>query len=97
MCLDDSHSNWKEVYIAAILEIDKDQILSRIHDAKMAICDRVEELGGGKAAERVALNQAMKALSELQAVYQSESQMAPKELLRRHTGSGKTDPPQDAA
>jgi|APPan5920702752_1055751.scaffolds.fasta_scaffold170540_1 hypothetical protein len=98
MCLDDSHSNWKEVYIAAILEIDKDQILSRIHDAKMAICDRVEELGGGgTAAERVALKQAMKALSELQAVYQSESQMAPKQLLRRHTGSGKLHPAQDAA
>jgi hypothetical protein len=86
------------VYIAAILEIDKDKVLSRIHDAKMAICDRVEELGGGgKAAERMALNQAMKALSELQAVYQSESQMSLKQLLRRHTANGKTHPTQDAA
>ena len=70
MRLDVSPANWKELYIAAILELDKDHILPRIRDAKMAICDRVEELGsGGKAAERMALNQAMKALSELQAVY----------------------------
>jgi hypothetical protein len=63
----------------------------------MAICDRVEELGGGKAAERIALNQAMKALGELQAVYPGESRMAPKQLLKRHTANGKTIPTQDAA
>jgi hypothetical protein len=98
MCLDSSPSNWKELYIAAILEIDREQILPRIHDAKMAICDRVEELGGGgKAAERIALNQAMKALSELQAVYQGECQMAPKHLFKRHTATRKTVPTQDAA
>jgi hypothetical protein len=98
MCLDNSPSNWKELYVAAILEIDKEQILPRIHDAKMAICDRVEELGGGgKAAERIALNQAMKALSELQTIYQSESQMAPKHLFKRHAASGKSITTQDAA
>src|SRR5262249_54241936 len=90
MRLDNSPSNWRELYIAAILEIDQHQVLRRIHAAKMAICDRVEELdGGGKAAERVALNQAMKALSKLQAVYRCESQMGvgrailPHDNLRR--------------
>ena len=75
--LDVPPSNWKELYIAAILELDKGKILLRIHDAKMAIFDRVEELGGkGKAAERVALTQAMKALCELQAIYHGKSQAA---------------------
>jgi hypothetical protein len=57
------------LYVAAILEIDKDKIPSRIHAAKMVICDRIEELHcGGSATERMALNRAMKALGELQQV-----------------------------
>lgn len=91
MCFDSSASNWRELYTAAILEMYKDQILPRIYDAKMAICDRLEELGGGgKAAERIALNQAMKAPSEMQAVYRGESQMAPKKFLKRRTTNGKS-------
>jgi len=55
---------WREHYFTAILESDKEKVLLRIHAAKMAMCDRVEELnGGGSASERVALNDAMKALS----------------------------------
>ena len=74
MCTNDSPSSWKELYIAAILEIDRKQIHTKIHAAKMAICDRVEELnGGGTIAERTALVRALKALSELQEVYGGES------------------------
>ena len=87
MCAEDSLSHWKELYIAAILEIDSEQIHSRIHAAKMAICDRVEELNGrGSAAERMALNRALKALSELQEVYRDEAAsrcMPMKIVLRR--------------
>ena len=72
-----SPSDWKDPYTAAIFELDQEQILLRIHDAKLAICDRIEELSaGGKAAERIALNQAMKALSDLQAIYRGGSEMA---------------------
>ena len=70
MRLHDPESYWKELYIAAILEIDSEKVLSRIHDAKMAICDRVEELNaGGTPAERIGLSRAMRALTELQDVY----------------------------
>jgi hypothetical protein len=66
-------TNWKDLYIAAILENDPDKTISRIRDAKMAICDRVEELNGqGSPTERVALSRAMKALTELQDVYSGE-------------------------
>jgi hypothetical protein len=86
MCIDDCSAKWKEPYIAALLEIDSEKILSRIHDAKMAICDRVEELnGGGDVSERVALNRAMRALCELQDVYCGDSDNVlrqPRERLR---------------
>lgn len=70
-------SDWKELYISAILEIDSTKIPSRIHDAKMAIFDRVEELdGGGNASERTSLNRALRALSELQDIHSAISQNA---------------------
>src|SRR5262249_33708186 len=70
MCPNERVEIWKERYIAAILEIDTEKVLLRVRAAKMAICDRVEELnGGGSASERAALNQAMKALGELQDIY----------------------------
>jgi len=66
---------WQKRYIAAILEIDSEKIPLHVRAAKMAICDRVEELnGGGSASERAALNQAMKALGELQEIYSGKSQ-----------------------
>lgn len=44
MTLGDSPFNWREPYIAAILEPEKDQVLPRIHVAKMVIRDHVDEL-----------------------------------------------------
>ena len=64
---------WKELYRAAILELDKEKLLARILAAKMAVCDRAEELnGGGDLSERAALNNAMKALCELHDLYFSK-------------------------
>lgn len=61
---------WQELYQAAILELDKENLLARILAAKMAVCDRAEELdGGGDLSERTALNNAMKALCELHDLY----------------------------
>lgn len=66
----DSLPRWKELYTAAILELDKAKLLPRILAAKMAVCDRAEELNGrGDVSERAALNSAMKALCELQSLY----------------------------
>ena len=93
-----SSTDWKDLYIAAILENDTEKTLSRIHDAKMAICDRVEELNGsGSATERVALSRAMKALTELQEVY---SGVYPQELSQPRdlkSAIPKTLPHQNAA
>ena len=73
MCTENPTPRWKELYIAAILEVDSISMSSRIREAKMAICDRVEELnGGGNSAERTALNRAMKALHALEDVYARE-------------------------
>jgi len=75
MCTNEHVEVWREHYVAAILESDKEKVLLRVRAAKIAICDRVEELnGGGSASERATLNRAMKALSELQDIYEGESQ-----------------------
>jgi|SRR5215469_11161262 len=98
MRFDDPKSYWKELYIAAILEIDSEKVLSRIHNAKMAICDRVEELNGrGNAAERVALSRAMRALTELQEVYRGVVQDERREAFTHRMSVEKTARKQDAA
>ena len=66
----DSLPPWTELYAAAILEFDKERLLPRIMAAKMAVCDRIEELdGNGSLSERVKLNNAIKVLCELQNLY----------------------------
>jgi hypothetical protein len=71
---DEPVATWKDRYTAAILEIDKAKIPLRVRDAKMAICDRLEELNGrGDVAERAALNRAMSALNALQEIYGGRS------------------------
>jgi hypothetical protein len=44
--MDNPVATWKDRYTAAILEIDEAKIPLRVHDAKMANCDRVEEVNG---------------------------------------------------
>lgn len=98
MRLNDPESCWKELYIAAILEIDSEKVLSRIHNAKMAICDRVEELnGGGNPGERIALSRAMRALTELQEVYRGVVREEPRQTFTRRTPGEKVARKQDAA
>jgi len=98
MCLDSPTTDWKELYIAAILEIDSTKIFSRIRDAKMAICDRVEELnGGGGAAERTALNRAMKALNDLQDVYSSKPPQTPPQFLQSRSAASSARHSEDAS
>ena len=67
---DESPVNWRELYAAAILEINKEKLLERIH-AATAICDRADQLkrSGSSADERIALNRAMNVLSVLQGIY----------------------------
>ena len=70
MSLTDPLRDWKQLYIAAVLESDDTRLLPQIQSARMAICDRAEEFaGGGTLSEKVALNAALEALGALQEVH----------------------------
>lgn len=89
-----SPADWKQLYIAAVLELDKDKLLSRIYEAKMAIFDRIEAIDrGGLPSERAALQRAMKALGELHAVYFGESPF----VVEQVTAAQNQGRPQEAA
>ena len=71
---------WKERYMAALFEIDKDKLNERITDAEIAVAQRTRELfqGGGDAAsgtqlrERKALEAALYALRALRSIAQND-------------------------
>lgn len=87
--------DWKQLYTAAVLELDKHRLLARIHEAKMAIFDRIEELnGGGTLSERTALQRALKALGELHDVYFGDLPVATLERMAARLNRSR---PQDAA
>jgi len=66
----DGPSRWRNRYTAVIQEVDSEKLLTRIYGAKMAICDRMEELGGhGNSAERLSLKQALNVLGKLEGLY----------------------------
>ena len=95
MSPDVSPTDWKQLYTAAVLELDKEKLLVRIYEAKMAIFDRIEELNGsGKLSERTALQRALKALRELHDVYFGE---LPVSTLERMAAKLNRSRPQDAA
>jgi len=59
---------WKRLYVAALLEGDKDKIPSLIVDAERAIVERARELfhaGGGSIEEQEGLDDALYALHAL--------------------------------
>ena len=90
-----SPTHWKQLYTAAVLELDKQKLQARIHEAKMAIFDRIEELNGsGTLSERAALQRAMKALGELHDVYFGELPLATLERMAARLNGSR---PQDAA
>jgi hypothetical protein len=60
---------WRELYIAALFETEKDRIPTRIADAEKAIVGRARELfsaGGDTIEEDQALDDALYALRALQ-------------------------------
>ena len=65
----DSHEiNWKDLYVAALLEGDRDKIPSRIAQAERAIVDRARELfktEGDHIQEEEGLEDALYALHAL--------------------------------
>ena len=62
------HTNWREIYRAAILELDLTQLPERILAAETAVILRAKELfldGGGNGQETQDLDDAMYALQAL--------------------------------
>ena len=62
------HTNWREIYRAAILELDPTQLPERILEAETAVILRAKELfqdGGGNGQETQDLDDAMYALQAL--------------------------------
>lgn len=61
---------WRDLYTAAIEEVDPGKLLPRIYSAKLAIWDRIECVGeSSNSAERAALERAMILLCKLQGLY----------------------------
>ena len=62
-------AQWKQLYEAALLELDKGKMPARITDARRAIHDRAEEiLSSSSLAEHRALNNALHCLQILETV-----------------------------
>lgn len=73
-------ASWKEKYMAALFEMDKDRLNQRITDAEVAVAQRTRELfqGDGDASsgtqlrERKALEAALYAVRALRSILQSQ-------------------------
>jgi len=73
----DSCLAWKQLYEAAILELDYDKLMERIAEARRAIQDRdVEALTSSSLAEQRALNNALHTLQILEEVAEREKPAA---------------------
>jgi hypothetical protein len=71
------HTLWKELYQAALVEVQPEELRRRLAAAEKAICQRVEELrqtDTGSGEELRAINDALRAL---RALAQSEGQPPP--------------------
>jgi hypothetical protein len=71
---------WKERYLAALFEMDKEKLSQRITDAEIAVAQRTRELfqadgdasSGTQLRERKALEAALYALRALRSISQSD-------------------------
>lgn len=64
---------WEELYKASLLETDRAKLRERVHAAKAAIDDRLQELQldhGGSPEERIAISDALAALNVLRREFQ---------------------------
>jgi hypothetical protein len=72
----DSSKDWRDLYRAAILELDQSKIRQNIVDAERAILERARELfhqGGDNGEETENLNDAMYALRALRSTLKYHS------------------------
>jgi hypothetical protein len=69
-----SSADWRILYEAAILELDKSKIVERIDEAERAIIDRMEELNHSDGSESEALMNALNAIHDLRKIANSDGQ-----------------------
>jgi hypothetical protein len=68
-----THPNWVELYRAALIETNKAKLRDRIQSAQKVLHERAGELtgnGNGSAEERLAIADALRALSALIVLYE---------------------------
>jgi hypothetical protein len=58
-------SDWRELYRAALLELDLEELAERVDAAEQAICARASLNGGIASDERIAIQDATSALNVL--------------------------------
>jgi len=69
-----SSADWRILFEAAILELDKSKIVERIAEAERAIMDRMEELNHSEPSESEALMNALNAIHDLRKIANSDGQ-----------------------
>ena len=74
----DSEQSWRQLYLAALFELDPDRLRQRIATAQQAIGKRTLALAraGGSQSEQKALGNAHLALDELKRIHQVDRRVA---------------------
>lgn len=73
--------NWRELYVAALFEVDPSKVAERIAEAERALVLRARELfhiSGDHIEEEEALDNAMYALHALRSTYRCSKEVPPR-------------------
>ena len=84
---------WKQLCIAATLELDPSKLLQRIDEARRVVLDRIED-GFSKSADReqLALRDALRTLSDLRTIAEREIVEQRKGWDLKHYAGEEEDP-----
>jgi len=75
--------DWKELYVAALFEQDKDRLPEKIALAQLAIATKKQELSSGSIDERRVLDNAAFSLQALAQCFAIGQMVPPREVERR--------------
>ena len=75
--------DWKDLYLAALFEQDKNRLAERIVTAQLAIATRRQELSSGNAEVKRVLDNAAFSLQALAQCFSLGQRVAPRALERR--------------
>jgi len=75
--------DWKDLYLAALFEQDKNRLVERIMTAQLAIATRRQEVSPGTAEEKRVLDNAAFSLQALAQLFSLSQIVAPRAVERR--------------